>query len=148
MNAHTPRKMIVAARAAGEACPAEALGRRIAALQAKITALDEERVATTPEAWPVEDLDEMTGLYDELNYLDRALEFAPPRSLAGVAIIVAQIGILADQMHDEDDVAGRALLRRRVIRLHRLAMDGLLQLGDLQAEEVGVAAKLFPAPAQ
>ena len=136
MNAHTPGRRLVATRTADEPCKAEELGRRIAAVQAKITALDESRLALDAKDVGFEDL------YDELNALDLALEYAVPTSLAGVAIIVAQFGMLTRDLGDCESLFDLAELQRRVRRLHRLAMDGLMRLGGFTAEDIGAAGKL------
>uniref|UniRef100_UPI0025DDF8D5 hypothetical protein n=1 Tax=uncultured Phenylobacterium sp. TaxID=349273 RepID=UPI0025DDF8D5 len=115
------------------------IGKQIAAVQARLDDLADRSVDGVVDA-------EERALCDRLADLDTRLTWTRPQSLAGVCLLVAQIGVVADMLGDEADPVRREADLRQVQRLGRLAIDGLERLGGLDRAAIGTAMKVVDAP--
>lgn len=125
--------------ATGYECPAEAITRRIARVLDRLDDLDRER---TPEL-AGEALQRNLGFERHLQDVPQALagllEWTPARSLAGVCGQALQLSELVDGIAwDGADPYETSKLMARFRRLHRLIIRGLVEIGGLDADELGV----------
>lgn len=123
----------------GYDCPAEAITRRIARVLDRLDDLDRER---TPEL-AGEALQRNLGFERHLQDVPQALagllEWSPASSLAGVCGQALQLSDLVDSIaFDGADPYETSKLMARFRRLHRLIVRGLVEIGGLDAAELGV----------
>lgn len=123
----TPRRR----PAIAAACPAASIGAQIKDTWRALEALPANGYASAEQ-----------DLWDRLDYLDRQLEWAEPKSLAGVYLVAAQVNFLTDLLSDAVSDVERDVLLRRISRLIQLSLHGLGALAGIDPAQIGAAQKV------
>lgn len=134
----TPETIHQPARAGGE-CPAEAIALQIARIEDRLTQLDDENDDSLSAVERFKNEALQAQLRPALEALSRQLEYTPPRSLAGVCGLLLQMTEPVSNL-ECDNLSGResAAEMARFSRLHRLAVEALVELAGLDREALGV----------
>jgi hypothetical protein len=138
MNAHSPRRPVAAQVLSPHLCPVEAIGRRLAEVGARISELDQPGLGDNDDRRHI--TAEIAQLWDLRERLDLEMEWTEPQSLAGVFVLLVQLGVIAEEMAEDDDA--RVALRTRFARLHHLAVEGLARVAGLEDLRAGLSMKL------
>jgi hypothetical protein len=140
MNALAHKCLVPAILTSSPSCPAEAVGRQIAAAERRLHELDQAFVAGCEYRGSARR--EFLHLEDIRATLDRQLETTQAESLTGLFWQVVQLGMLFEELSQElvgEETNHPAV--RAFDRLHNLVVRGFEGIGGLDHQALGMGAK-------
>lgn len=133
------------ARAGGE-CPAETIALQLARIEDRLAQLDDENDDSLSAVERFKNEALQAQLRPALQALSRQLEYTPPRSLAGVCGLLLQMSDPVTNLEfDGATPRESAAELARFGRLHRLAVEALVELAGLDREALGVRHFVYGA---